>query len=431
MSGSRRSWEIIVAGLAFSAIAIYFLSDTSSRERASTSATAAAPSAPERPSLPSTIVIDLEQLKNLDNLKNLRNLENLENLKNLEELESFDIQVEQLEELIDDSSVEAASRSLEAFRQRLQESGQADYRVQLQNRKLFIDRDYEVEQGNWTEVDPGVFVYTRSLDTDGLEKLELSLGFGNLNVVGSEEGSGKLTVQATGDVASAGYISENLIVRRTDEQGTGRIEISGSDGTEISNRVNLEATLTLPRGITVNATTAGGHITANNFDGTQQFETSGGHINLTSISGNTTAHSRGGHIVGNRLSGTFRLQTEGGHIRVSRLDGELEARTGGGHIQLESLTGSVDAETSGGNIDAQVDSAGGPLSLVTSAGNITLLLPSGLGAELQARGTQVHLAEGFGFEGSKTAGNITGSLNGGGIPITLRCGYGNVTIRHE
>lgn len=431
MSGTRTSWEIIVAGLAFTAIAIYFLSDTSPREGTSAAASAVAPSAPERPSLPSTIVIDLEQLKNLENLKNLRNLENLENIKNLEELENFDIRVEQLERLIEESSVEATARSLEALRRSLQESGQADYRVQLQNRKLFINRDYEVEQGNWTEVDPGVYVYTRNLDTDGLEKLELRLGFGNLNVVGSEEGSGELTVQATGDVASAGYIAENLIVRRTDEQGTGRIEISGSDGTEISNRVNMEATLTLPRGMTVEATTAGGHITANNVNGSQQFETSGGHINLTSVSGNTTARSRGGHVVGNRLSGTIRLQTGGGHIRVSRLDGKLEARTGGGHIQLENLAGSVDAETSGGNITAQVDSAGGAISLVTSAGNISLLLPSGIGAELQARGTQVHLAEGFGFEGSQTSGSITGSLNGGGIPITLRCGYGNVTIRHE
>lgn len=431
MSGTKRSWEIIVAGLAFTAIAIYFLSDTSPRERTSTAASAVAPPAPERPSLPSTIVIDLEQLKNLENLKNIRNLENLENLKNLEELENLDIRVEQLEQLIEDSSMEAASRSLELFRRRLRESGQADYRVQLQNRKLFINRDYEVEQGNWTEVEPGVYVYTQAIKTGSLEELKLSLGFGNLNVVGGMEDSGELTLRATGDAASAGDMARNLRVRRSGGQGIASIEISHREGTEISDPVNLEATLTLPRGMTVEAATAGGHITANNFDGEQQFETSGGHIHLTSISGNTTARSRGGHIVGNRLSGTFRLQTGGGHIRVSRLDGKLEARTGGGHIQLESLAGSVDAETSGGNINAQVDSAGGPLSLVTSAGNISLLLPSGLGAELEARGTQVHLAEGFGFEGSRTGGSITGSLNGGGIPITLRCGYGNVTIRHE
>lgn len=429
MSKRSRSWEIVLAGLAFVAIAIYLTGNHKSSPDE--------PRAPEspsnpiaEPSLPSAIVIDLQNLENLKNLENLRDLKNLENLEQLEfELKNLDKLIEK--RINTEAEQESVEKSLRMVEEKLQNIEKAEYKVQLQNKKIFINKDYDVEESNWTETSPGVFVYRKSFPLGELKAFNLNMGFGNLNIVGAETAEGELTIRATGNVESAKEIRENLnILSRTDAEAA-TFEINPGNQSGFSDRVNLEATLKMPKNMKLDASTSGGHINANNLDGENRLFTSGGHIVLDAISGTTEAESSGGHITCDRLNGTAMLKTSGGHIKVSNADANLSANTGGGHIDLSRFSGQVDAKTSGGNISADILSAGGPLNFVTSAGNISLVIPQNLSANLKAKGNMVSLDEGFQFEGKKSDTGISGTLNGGGIPITLTCKYGNVSISHD
>ncbi|MDX1587205.1 MAG: hypothetical protein R3222_10680, partial [Balneolaceae bacterium] len=110
MSRTSRSWEIVLAGIAFVAIAVYLIGNQKSEPQE--------PPAPEspraftvEPSLPSTIVIDLQNLENLKNLENLRSLKNLENLEQLEfELKNLDKIIE--EQINTEAEQESVEKSL-------------------------------------------------------------------------------------------------------------------------------------------------------------------------------------------------------------------------------------------------------------------------------------------------------------------------------
>jgi len=428
MSTRNISWEIVLAGLAFIAVAIYMLNGTTNGTQRPDRPDV--PKAPEFPHLPSSIVIDLQNLENLENLKNLRNLENLENLKHLEvELRNLDKLVE--ERISTTVAEESVEKSLREVEKKLQEIEKSDFRVKLQDKKIFISRDYDVGEADWTEVNPGVFVFRETFSIPDNGSLNLKMGFGSLNIIGGNSSTGEITIRATGRVGSAQEIKDNLNVLTQADSENATFSINAGEGVKLSDKLNLEAILSVPQNITLNASTQGGHINANSLTGNHKLLTSGGHIKLDGISGVTSAETSGGHITCDQLNGKASLKTSGGHIQINEADVDLTAVTGGGHIELENFSGQADAKTSGGNINANIRSANGPLSFTTSAGNINITLPKSLGVDVNARGNTITLSDVFQFEGKESKGHISGTLNGGGTPLNLSCNYGNVTISNE
>lgn len=398
MKSRNISWEIVLAGLAFSFIAIYLIGSNSS---SGTYATAVG-QAPE-PSLPSAIVIDLKNLENLKSLENLKNLKNLENLRNLEQLAAGAVVHK-----IDSQTIE---QSLRKFEKELQEIENADFNIRLQDRKVYISKKYDVGVGTWKETAPGEYIYRQTFSTEGMETLKLQLGFGNVNVVGSDKSQAELTLRTTGDIASAQQLSRLLSVKRHNVNGRTEWMIASSEDKVEGNALNLEATLEVPKSLNLSMVTSAGHITASNLSGTNEFLSEGGHITLQSVDGNTKAQTQGGHIHGDEISGKMALHTKGGHIQLNQVGGSLEAITGGGHI------------------NASVVKADGPMHFETSAGNIQVTLPLSIKADLRAHGSHISLADPFNFEGTKSTKSLSGTLNGGGHTVVIDSGYGKITIR--
>ncbi len=425
MSTRKKTWEIVLAGLLFMAIGIYMLSRSGDGAPSHAHSSSAAPDAPQPP-LPSSIVIDLQ---NLEDIKNIRNLKDLDKLKNLE------IKLRNLDQLIQNKGTakinsESLEHSLEQVEKELQQIEDTDFRVMLQDKKIFINKDYNVRESHWTEVSPGVYVFREAFDAGTLNELKLKLDYGTINIVGTDDQSAEFTLRATGDFEDPNYLQQQFKVSKS--SGTNSLSIAvGPSESGLSDEVNLEATLSIPGNLPINASTGGGHINANSLDGNNVFTTNGGHIKLVSVSGSTQAKTKGGHITCNKLQGKARLHTSGGHIRVNGGEANLFARTGGGHIVLTDFSGEADAKTKGGNIEAKIDKVEGPLTLASSAGNISLAIPSSTAADIDARGSKVTLDEGFGFVGKHSKGHLTGTLNGGGAPLSLSCGYGNVEITHD
>lgn len=424
------SWEIVLVGITFIGIAMYLLSnissDTSSKDAVSHSEQSVR-SVPTPPSLPNSIVVDLQNLESLKNLEKLRNINDLGNLKQLEiEIKNLDKFIQQHAQK--DFHEESLEVELQQLEQELQKINQNDFNVKLQDQKLYINRKYDVDESQWTEVNSGVFVYQDSFSAEDLESMNFSVEFGNLNIVGNGSSSSKITLRATGDIDDPSIIGQELNIQKNITNRDGKFEITAADKSSISEKINLEATLSVPQNIALLAQTSGGHVTASQLKNSQKLNTSGGHITLSDIDGTTNAKTSGGHITANRVFGDITMNTGGGHIKMQETGGNLEVKTGGGNIDILRAEGSISAKTSGGNISSTIQSADDQLRFSTSAGNISLSLPKDIAADLNISGTSVNLDGEFNFNGTKNKGSITGTLNGGGLPIVINCGYGDVNI---
>ena len=223
------------------------------------------------------------------------------------------------------------------------------------------------------------------------------------------------------------------------------------------------------------ARTAGGEITLGTVKGRARCSTAGGAIRARSIGGELTCETAGGEIAIEEAGGPVRASTAGGSIRVARAGAAVTADTAGGSIDVGNASGMVKASTAGGSIDVgaatsvRCDSAGGGIRLSqvsgsvrastavgsvvaqllaagfldgflsTSAGDITVFIPSNLAVTIRAQNTAVaqgvrRIVSDFPeisvrLDGSLVVGE--GSINGGGPLLRLAGSGGTIFIRRQ
>jgi hypothetical protein len=178
----------------------------------------------------------------------------------------------------------------------------------------------------------------------------------------------------------------------------------------------------------VDGRTSGGSISVNGADGNMELKTSGGSISAKNCKGTITLATSGGSLNLEQIKGTIDARTSGGSISADDISGELKTHTSGGSINLAKMSCSIDASTSGGTINADVVQLGSYVRLKTSAGSINLTIPGGKGLDLDLSGTKVSAPTLTNFTGNATSREITGTMQGGGIPISARTSGGTVNI---
>lgn len=186
----------------------------------------------------------------------------------------------------------------------------------------------------------------------------------------------------------------------------------------------------VPRQMTTDLKTSGGHIEVAGLEGAHQITTSGGHLDLSDIQGEVDARTSGGHITLDRMEGNIAARTSGGHIKAAHTNGNVELRTSGGHIEMEELEGQISARTSGGNIAADlmsIDSGGSGADFRTSGGNISITIPEDIGLNLDLHGSYVN-SDLNKFNGEVERNEVRGSLNGGGPQLAARTSGGTINI---
>ena len=218
-----------------------------------------------------------------------------------------------------------------------------------------------------------------------------------------------------------------------------------------------------PRNIATDLRTSGGSINLTTLNGTQRFRTSGGSLDMRDVEGdingqtsggsinldhcrkNIDLQTSGGSIEAKASSGTMRLHTSGGSIRLVNLDGTIDAQTSGGSVngdniegnlragtsggsmRLTNISGSIDASTSAGGMDVSITKLSGPIRLTTSAGNVNVRMPLDKGINLSLSGNRIRIPLNN-FSGDTERDHIKGTLNGGGIPVTLSASSGSVNV---
>jgi DUF4097 and DUF4098 domain-containing protein YvlB len=148
---------------------------------------------------------------------------------------------------------------------------------------------------------------------------------------------------------------------------------------------------------------------------------------------------------------SLKLHTLSGGINVDGVHGEVEVHTLNGHLTLNSISGTVTADSQNGPIKVSMDSVDGskPLAFSTLNGVVDLTLPADLKADLTVKSSHGPVYSDFDVTlgGSRAVterngssdgryriridSTIRGSINGGGVDLTIHTLNGGVYIRKK
>ncbi len=162
--------------------------------------------------------------------------------------------------------------------------------------------------------------------------------------------------------------------------------------------------------------------------------TGDGSVIAESIQGKIRIWTGDGRIVARNLIGDVHLHTGDGGIEASDLDGRLDASSGDGRITVRGRFDSLELESGDGHILAEATNGsalGDGWSLHTGDGGLTLRVPIGLKADLEAvtGDGSISVDMPVALEGVlRPSHHLRGTLNGGGPPLRLRSGDGPIRI---
>lgn len=141
---------------------------------------------------------------------------------------------------------------------------------------------------------------------------------------------------------------------------------------------------------------------------------------------------------------SLRLKTLSGGIDVDGVHGEVEVHTLNGHLTLNNISGTVTADSQNGPIRITMDrvSSDKPLTISTLNGLVDLTLPADVKANLTVKSGHGAIYSDFDVTlgGSRALrdgdrirmdNTIRGSINGGGVDLTIHTLNGAVYIRKK
>ncbi len=106
-------------------------------------------------------------------------------------------------------------------------------------------------------------------------------------------------------------------------------------------------------------------------------ELDGGNFNASGLSGAIDIASNGGRVRLTDVSGASRINSSGGGIGIKRSSGQLDLRSSGGNISVDEATSdNATISASGGNVTLRLLNAPRSLSIVSSGGSVTVVLPA-------------------------------------------------------
>jgi hypothetical protein len=314
---------------------------------------------------------------------------------------------------------------------------------------------------------------TKSLSAAAIKNVKVRTSGGSISVSGVDAAQARLEVFVRPSNGKDN-LSKEEIQKRLDEDYELTITTSDNLLTAIAKtkdrNVNWKRALSIsfkvyvPQAVSTDLATSGGSIQLADLTGTQEFSTSGGSLRMKQLSGKIHGRTSGGsitvtdskdiidlstsgggitaencngqltlstsggslHLSG--LKGNIKASTSGGSVHGSGIGGELYAHTSGGSVHLTDLSGSVDASTSGGNMHVTLSELGKYVTIKNSGGNVDLTLPGNKGLNLKLSGDRIKTDKLNNFSGSIEDDEIDGTLNGGGIPVTVRAGSGRISL---
>jgi hypothetical protein len=181
--------------------------------------------------------------------------------------------------------------------------------------------------------------------------------------------------------------------------------------------------------------TTNGGVTVEDLEGNGNVGTTNGGLRIEHVNGDYELESTNGSLDLNECRGAVRARTTNGSIRGRLTGGAVEAGTTNGSIELTlqhaSPGAAIRAHTNNGRVTlALAEFNANPITVDTTTGSITLRLPEGVGARVEAR-TSVNGIENdlMPFTVDEISRHrLSGKLGAGGPQIELHTTTGKIRL---
>jgi DUF4097 and DUF4098 domain-containing protein YvlB len=294
--------------------------------------------------------------------------------------------------------------------------------------------------------------FQRTLQVTGPVNLDLNTGSGSVNV---RTGSSS-EVQVTGHVKATNWLGGNADERIKRIEANPPIQQSGNDiriglidDSELQHNISISYDLVVPPETQLHSHTGSGSQSVEGLQKQIEIESGSGSLKISGIGDTVRAETGSGEIEIDRVKGNVRTKSGSGSIRATDIAGGFEGRTGSGHITLEqTASGSVLANTGSGgmelrgvhgSLDARAGSGtvtaeGNPTGSWTvdsGSGNIHLKLASDAGFDLDAHTSSgsISVSQPVTVQGTMGHKELRGKVHGGGVPVKVETGSGNIEIQ--
>lgn len=258
--------------------------------------------------------------------------------------------------------------------------------------------------------------FQRTFTVNGPVELQIKNGSGD--VIVRQGGSGSVEIRAKiyvgngwfgggGDASRVHAIESNPPL----EQFGNTIRIKELEG---YHNVSIDYEIAVPANTRVHSETGSGDVTVEGISGPAEIETGSGDVKVRDVHGNV------------------RAETGSGDTRFQGVDAErVEIKTGSGDVDLRELRCALQAETGSGDVQVEGRPTG-HWRLNTGSGEVSLHLPSDLAFDLAAHSDSgdVHTAGSLSItvQGSMRNGEVRGKVRGGGVPVEVQTGSGDISI---
>lgn len=294
--------------------------------------------------------------------------------------------------------------------------------------------------------------FQRTLQVNGPVHMELTTGSGNVQVRTGNAGE----VQVTGRIRATDWFEGNVEerIKRIEsnppiQQSGNTIRVGHLDDPELRHNISISYDVTVPAETELRVESGSGNQRVEGIRGPLQVSAGSGGLNISTIGDRVHAETGSGDIEIDRVQGNVRAKTGSGSIRADEIAGAFEADTGSGHItlqqtapgsvrvdtgsggmELHGVHGSLDAKAGSGTIEAE-GSPTGAWNLHTGSGTVQLKIPSDASFDLAAHTSSgsISVDQPHTVQGSIGRKEIRGKVGGGGVPVEVETGSGDIQIR--
>lgn len=251
--------------------------------------------------------------------------------------------------------------------------------------------------------------------TGGASKLAISNRWGDVRITGTtaQELTGTASVTAWGtDAESAEEIADSVEVSqyREDDTIVLRFELP-PDTARTRFRVDLDLNVPTEMAVSLKAMS--------------------GDLALSELASGVSAVNLSGDIIVQRVHGIISVESKSGDVDILGCEGEIRAHSLSGDMSLEKVRSvMVRSHTVSGDISAAIVPDGqADIELQSTSGDVRLSVPPETGFEIAADTTSGDVTCALPVEYSeKSAGHLTGTLNGGGTKVRLQTKSGDIRI---
>jgi DUF4097 and DUF4098 domain-containing protein YvlB len=293
--------------------------------------------------------------------------------------------------------------------------------------------------------------FQRTLQVTGPVNLDLNTGSGDVTV---HTGSSS-QVLVTGHVKASNWFGgdatdrvKQIATNPPIQQSGNDIRIGHANDSELFHNISISYDLVVPPETQLRSHTGSGNQTVEGLHLKLEVEAGSGRLNISDIGDTVRAETGSGDVSIDRVKGAVRAKAGSGSIRATGVEGGFECETGSGHIVLEQtapgsvrvetgsggmelrgISGSLEAEAGSGTIAAEGNPTGG-WNVHTGSGNVRLKVPSSASFDLDAHTSSGNISttQSVTVQGSLGRRELRGKIGGGGVPVRVETGSGNIEI---